>query len=50
VSSLDREVEGVDYDRVVEQTVEALARVYGMELNACPTVLWPGEFPQPAGW
>jgi len=50
VSSLDREVEGVDYDQVVEQTVEALARVYGMELKACPTALWPGEFPQPAGW
>ena len=47
VSSLDREVEGVDYDRVVEQTVEALARVYGMELKACPRGLWPGELPQP---
>ena len=47
VSSLDREVEGVNYDRVVQQTTEALARVYGMELKCCPPLLWPAEYPQP---
>jgi lipoyl(octanoyl) transferase len=47
VTSLDHEVDGVVYDRVVQQTVQAFARVYEMELKTCPPVLWPAQYPQP---